>query len=530
MRKFSLSAVALFTAIVMFATQFPSVVAAAPESAAQKKVTVAAVAVTKVTINKAEAKIAAGNTLTLSAAVAPSNASDKTIRWSSTNPQIAAVSGGKVTAKAVGNTTIVARGSNGKTASCALTVIKAVPATGIKLNAQNGSLPQFNSLTLKATVLPANATNKAVSYSSTNPKVATVTASGAVKAIAVGKTTISAKTHNGKVTKYSLTVTKAVLPTKIALNRTSLSLATGYSFDLNVSYTPSSTTRRGIYWSSSNTKVATVDAKGVVRAKAVGKTVITAKTLNNISKKISVTVTKPVAASGVTIKQNNTVLSIGKTLKLSPTVAPANATVKKLTWSSANKSIATVDSSGLVKALKVGTVKITAKTHNGKTAVSTIKVVKQTGNDVRQKLNTTLRQWVGVNISYSQSASTQKLNRSNPPRVMDCSAFTSSIYLTALNVNISRSSSSQITHGTKVPITNARNKNWSDLKLGDLVFFDWNGDGRTDHVTIYSGNGKIVHMTYSRSVIKETALTQSGDNYDICAIRRIIQDDGSLIN
>ena len=125
---------------------------------------------------------------------------------------------------------------------------------------------------------------------------------------------------------------------------------------------------------------------------------------------------------------------------------------------------------------------------------------------------------------------TQVLNRNNPPKYMDCADFSSSVYLTILGVNIGPNTSTQIGRGVAVSA--------DSMKPGDLIIFDWNGNGSPNHVGICSEVGKMIHEhgtngdpnnLQSDQNVHEQSLTQYYTSH-ILAVRRIIQDDGSIIN
>ena len=167
----------------------------------------APVAVTGIKLNTTAVTMTAGTKYTLKATISPSNATNKTVSWSSSNPSVAGMaSGGVINAKAAGTCTITAKTNNGKTATCKVTVKKAVAVTGIKLNTTAVTMTAGTKYTLKATISPSNATNKNVTWSSSNPKVAGMAAGGVINAKAKGTCTITAKTNNGKTATCKVTV------------------------------------------------------------------------------------------------------------------------------------------------------------------------------------------------------------------------------------------------------------------------------------------------------------------------------------
>ena len=172
------------------------------------KVTVKNVATTGVSLNKTATTINVGKTETLKATVSPTNATVKTVTWASSNANVATVSStGVVTAKAAGTATITVTTTNGaKKASCTVTVPNpVVDVTSVTLDKTAASLRETETVDLAATVLPANATNKNVTWATSNAAVATVNA-GKVTAVAEGTATITVSSNNGKTAVCTVTV------------------------------------------------------------------------------------------------------------------------------------------------------------------------------------------------------------------------------------------------------------------------------------------------------------------------------------
>ncbi len=168
----------------------------------------------KVTLNKTSAALKAGNAVTLKASVLPADA-DQAVTWESSNTAIAAVANGKVEAKAPGTVSITAKTSNGKTAVCKVTVTKkTVKPQGITLDRESAAIAAGENLTLSATITPADASNKSVAWSSSNPAIASVQ-KGNVTGNAPGTATITAKTGNGKTAKCVVTVKAASVSIKL---------------------------------------------------------------------------------------------------------------------------------------------------------------------------------------------------------------------------------------------------------------------------------------------------------------------------
>ena len=171
------------------------------------------IAVTSLLLDKTSLTLEVGENYTLVVTVSPSNATDKSVTWSSTNSSVATVSSGKVTAKSEGTTMIAAEAHNGKTATCIVTVNEPAPevieATSVSFNKTSLTLEIGESETLTATILPNNATDKTVTWTSSDQAVAMV-ANGKITAIGSGNATITATTSNGKTATCTVTVNAAV--------------------------------------------------------------------------------------------------------------------------------------------------------------------------------------------------------------------------------------------------------------------------------------------------------------------------------
>ena len=263
--------------------------------------TTTTVDVEKVSLNKSATTLTEGESETLTATITPSNATgDKTVKWSSSNAEVAAVdSNGKVTAKKAGTAVITATSSNRKTASCTVTVKqKEIAITGISLNKSTTSITEGESETLTATITPSNATgDKTVKWSSSNAEVAAVDSNGKVTAKKAGTAVITATSSNRKTASCTVTVKqKEIAITGISLNKSTTSITEGESETLTATITPSNATGdKTVKWSSSNAEVAAVDSNGKVTAKKAGTAVITATSSN-----------RKTASCTVTVKQKDT--------------------------------------------------------------------------------------------------------------------------------------------------------------------------------------------------------------------------------
>ena len=298
-------------------------------------------AVDSVSVNPSSVSLKAGETTVLTATVAPANATDQAVTWSTGNAKVAAVDAdGKVAAVAQGTTTITVTTKDGnKTAACQVTVLASnstsvVAVTGGSLDKTALTLDKGKTTALQATVAPANAANKAVTWTTSNSKVATVDANGTVKAQAKGTAVITVTTADGKYS-ASCKVTVKVLAKSVKLTTKTIYMVKGSKRTVKAIVTPAGTTDKIKVAKNTKKKVAAATVKKnliTIKAKKVGKTTITVKTTSGKSCKCTINVVKK-AKKSTAVKLNK------KTLKM-----------------------------------KKGTVKITAKTSGGKKATCKITV------------------------------------------------------------------------------------------------------------------------------------------------------------
>ena len=367
-------------------------------------ITAPSVAVTGVSLNKTSITLIIGGEEALTATIAPSNATNQKLTWSSSNASIAEVSeGGVVTAVATGKATItVTTVDGGKKAECSVTV-NPIPVSGVTLKAST-SLLVGGTETLEADIDPPNATNKNVTWSTSKASVATVSASGVVTGVSAGTATITVKTADGDKTAVCNVnvVTTPVAVSGVSLNKSSFSLDVGGMENLDATITPSAATNQNVTWSSNNTSVATVSESGVVTAVAPGKATITVKTQDGNKTATCAVTVNTIQVTGVSMNKSSTSLDIGGTETLYANISPANATNKNVTWSSSNTSVATVSSDGTVIAVARGTATITVKTADGgKTASCNVTVIIPTFTTVTAFNAWLLAQpWNTINTPY----------------------------------------------------------------------------------------------------------------------------------
>ncbi|MDE5871121.1 MAG: Ig-like domain-containing protein [Muribaculaceae bacterium] len=341
--------------------------------------------VADITLSETELNLIEGETATLTATVTPDDATDKSVSWTSFDIDVATVSAeGVVTAVKAGTAIIYAASTNGKTATCMVTVTaKVIEVSDVMLNATELRLTEGETAVLTATVAPDDAADKTVTWRSSEPAVATVSAEGVVTAVKAGTATITAASSNGKTATCTVTVAaKPIEVIDITISEPELSLTEGETATLTVTITPENAADKTVTWTSSDATVATVSADGIVTAVKAGDTTITATSSNGKIATCKVTVAPlPVLAESLTIDPTEWKCEDGKEFTIVATVLPENTTDKTVAYESSDLSIAVVDAEGHVEILKDGICIITVSTVDGSDLKAECVITKTSGID-----------------------------------------------------------------------------------------------------------------------------------------------------
>ncbi len=170
-------------------------------SCGSKNDPVKTIAVTGISVNPTEKTVDVGATFVITAQVTPDNATNKQIQWTSSDAGIAKVENGTVTAVRAGKAVISATTVDGNKRADTQVTVKSIPVVqSISLNAESKKMVTEESFTLVATIAPADAIDKTITWTSSNDKVVSVDAKGVVKAVAMGEASVTAKSADGKVT------------------------------------------------------------------------------------------------------------------------------------------------------------------------------------------------------------------------------------------------------------------------------------------------------------------------------------------
>ena len=259
------------------------------------------------------------------------------------------------------------------------------------------SIKKGDSLKLIVSINPVELSSSKLTWKSSDENIVTVDENGIIKGIKNGKAIITVTTPNGKTATCTVEVVNdSVDVKKINLSVPKNTITVGSVTQVKAKVEPSNATNRELIWTSSDPSVATVDSNGIVKGIKNGVVTITAKTKDGkvvASIKLTVKVPEPVVEN-IKFSQDNISIKKDDTLGLTVIVTPSELSSSKLTWKSSNESIVTVDESGKIKGISVGTATITVTSSNGKTATCKVNVTEE-AIEVQEIVLTPLEKTIG---------------------------------------------------------------------------------------------------------------------------------------
>ncbi len=346
----------------------------------------------------------AGEQITVVANMIPLSATNKILRWTSSDKTVATVSQkGTVTAVGNGKCTITAKTVDGSEVVKSFEVEckgKTTPAkenikvTSVSTATIRKIVRENTSFKMETTVSPSNASNKDLTYTTSNSKVATVDENGNVYAVGKGNCVIYASTKDGSNLRAGCVVTVEENAKSVQFTRKSVICRIDETVDLKPTVVPQRTALPDVVYRSTNPNVATVDKNGVITALAKGNCQIICISADGMKvyDKSNIVVGQPVHS--IKIHGNDTVY-LGSVTTLSARIFPFDADSKEVTWSSSDNSIATVSSNGTVHGLSEGEVTITCRAKDGSEVVATKQLTVEEEPDVVQQLIDVAKEQVG---------------------------------------------------------------------------------------------------------------------------------------
>ncbi len=357
-------------------------------------ITVTAPAAGSLALTSSATNLAAGSTAQLQATETQGNGSTEDVTsqvtYTSSSPAVATVNAtGQITAVSQGSAVITAT-YDGQSATITITVTATAPmATSLSLTSSAVSIAAGLTAQLQATAMLSDGSTSNVTgtatYTSSAPAVATISSSGLVTGVSVGSAVLTAS-YQGQFATTNLTITAAIA-SSIALTSSASNLTAGLTAQLQATATYSNGTTGDVSssatYTSSNPSVATVSASGQVTAVSVGSAVITA-TYEGKSKTVTITVTAATAQS-ISVTPGATQFAKGTTTQLQTTATLSDGTAPNVTsqatYTSSAPAVATINSSGVVTGVSIGTAVITAS-YQGKTATTTLTITAATATSI----------------------------------------------------------------------------------------------------------------------------------------------------
>lgn len=348
-----------------------------------------------IVLNQNEIGIKKGKGYQLVSTVLPENAENKQVVWESSDPKIVSVNSvtGYITGVKEGSATITVKTLiNDISTDCIVNVSgKNILVSKIFLNEKRISLAVGYTHSLTYQITPKNATENDLIFTSSDSSVATVNQSGVIQGLKEGNAIITVSSSNGlaKDTTYVSVYKKGAstvvdgepiktdnYPKSLTVSPQSLNLKLGGSSQLIASVLPEKSNNQ-ISWSSTNSRVATVDSNGLVSAVGMGSATIIARTINDITYNVNVLVGNySKELRSILVTTNYITLAVSNSKQLAVAFTPSDASNKNVFWTSSNPSVATVDKYGVVKAISPGSTIIKATSEDGGyTDTATIEVV-----------------------------------------------------------------------------------------------------------------------------------------------------------
>lgn len=323
------------------------------------------VAVEKISFSNSKYDVQLNRELQLEPIITPAYATEDNFEWTSSNNDIASVdSNGVVKANRIGTCTITVKSPSDEnvTDSCNINVtpvyVTSFEITPTEWRGKAGERFEI----IVTSMMPEDATNKTVTYSSTNDNIVRFDEDGYFSALRAGEATIVVSANGSKGCYVECKVTVEPAPcTAIEIYPWSKTCVIGQSFNISANVLPQYASNKTLEWTSSDEEIAVVDNKGHVTAKNMGTCVITASTTDGSGISATCTVTVlPILVESIALDCTEWTGFRGESFHIRATVLPDNATDKAIVWSSGDVSVATVNSDGLVTAVGIGECIITA--------------------------------------------------------------------------------------------------------------------------------------------------------------------------
>ena len=349
-------------------------------------------------------------TYELQVTVEPKTVKNKHFTLSAEDKKLVQVSGTSITGLKKGKTILSITSKQDPKVEVRYRVLVIQPVSRISLSGPARNVPVGGEVKIKAKVTPDGAPVKAVTWKIENEKIAVVDENGVVKGIKRGTTKLTATAMDGSRVRTDIEL-KVVQPAEqITLNKTDLTVDVGKGVLLKATVLPANTDNKNVVWSSSDTKIATVNAEGRVKGVSLGecKIICASKTNPEVVAEATVHVQQPVTK----IVMDKTIeVYAGESKQLTWRIEPDNASNKKVKFTSSSSKIVTVDKNGTITGVKYGEAYVTVSSTDGSDKRARIKVtVKEHVTGVKMLRKTA---YINVNETATAGAVLEPRNAAN---------------------------------------------------------------------------------------------------------------------
>ena len=312
-------------------------------------------------------------TLKLQVTVTPKTVKNKKFTLTVDNEKLVQVRGNALTGLKPGVAELTIASAQDPKAALRYRVLVIQPVTRISLTAPAKTVGVGKSLALSPAFDPANATLKGVTWSSSNNGIAKVDKKGNVTGVKRGTVRITAMSRDGGTARANISIQVVQMAEKITLDKKELTVDVGRTAVLKATVLPADTNDKKVTWTSSDEKIAKVNAQGRVTGVKVGECEIicTSKTSGKVQAKTTVHVQQPVKK---VILKDAPAVYVGESAQLSWKIEPADATNQAVSFRSANEGVVKVDRDGKVTGVKAGETYVTVISADGSNRQSRIKV------------------------------------------------------------------------------------------------------------------------------------------------------------
>lgn len=325
--------------------------------------------VKNLSLSAGDRRVSVGGTIQINAKIEPANATITGLEWTSEQPKIASVDEyGVVTGLTKGQATIRARAVDGTKRSASIQITVAQQPTEITLDTSYFTIPVGSGKTLRPTVLPANANDKNVVWSSSDERIAKVNSSGRVTPVHAGSCVITCTSKNFPEVSTTAYVVVTQPVTKVAFTEKKVAVDVGSGVRVYWTTEPYDATDSTVTLKSNDTRIATVGQDGTIYGVKRGSTTVTATANDGSGRRGSITVDVLQPVYGVHMKNDTVSIDLDTPTTLNAVMEPADASNTNMTWFTSDARIATVSGKKnrpVVTGHAWGTVTITGVTEDG---------------------------------------------------------------------------------------------------------------------------------------------------------------------